>query len=183
MSTAEPTAATAPTRTAMSQVLEAGFFAGAIGAGLVALWYFVLDTLNGHPLFTPSLLGSVLFKGATHPSMVRIEPEVVAWYTAVHFLAFLGLGMIASWLAAQFDRFPTVGVAILFLFVIFETFFFIFAFTAGKMVLGTLGLWSIAVANLLAAAGMSLYLLRRHPDALRKMDGIWTDQESATRRD
>ena len=177
MSTAEPTAAAAPTRTAMSHVLEDGFFAGAIGAGLVAVWYFLLDTINGHPLFTPSLLGSVLFKGATDAASVRIEPQVVAWYTAVHFLAFLGMGLVASWLAAQFDRFPTVGVAILFLFVIFETFFFIFAFTAGKMVLGTLGLWTIAVANLLAAAGMSFYLLRRHPDAIRKMDRIWTDQE------
>ena len=70
---------------------------------------------------------------------------------------------------------PWLGVASVT--TIFETFFFIFAFTAGKMVLGTLGLWTIAVANLLAAAGMSFYLLRRHPDALRKMDRIWTDQE------
>jgi hypothetical protein len=102
---------------------------------------------------------------------------VIAWYTAVHFLAFLGVGMIASWLAAQFERFPTVGIAILFLFVIFETGFFVFALTVGRAVLGTLGLWTIAVANLLAAAGMSTYLLRRHPAALRNMNRIWTDQE------
>ena len=177
MSTAEPTAATAPTRSATAQVLEDGLFAGSIGAGVVAVWYLILDSIAGRPLFTPALLGSVLFKGASDAASIVIEPYVVAWYTAVHFLAFLGVGIIASWLATQFDRFPSVGVAILFLFVLFETMFFVFAFAAGRIVLGTLGLWTIAVANLLAAAGMALYLLRRHPNALRNMNRIWTDQE------
>lgn len=177
MNTAQPTAAPVPPRTLASQVLEDGFFAGVLGAGLVAAWYLLLDLFGGRPLFTPALLGSVLFKGATDSASITIGPQVVAWYTAVHFLAFLGVGLVASWLAAQFERFPTVGVAILFLFVIFETGFFVFAFTVGRAVLGTLGLWTIAVANLLAAAGMATYLLRRHPMALRNMDRIWTDQE------
>lgn len=177
MSTAEPTAAPAPTRSVAAQVLEDGLFAGSIGAGVVAVWYLILDSIAGRPLFTPALLGSVLFRGATDAASVVIDPQIVAWYTAVHFLAFLGVGIIASWLATQFDRFPSVGVAILFLFVLFETMFFVFAFAAGRIVLGTLGLWTIAVANLLAAAGMALYLLRRHPNALRNMNRIWTDQE------
>ena len=177
MNTAQPTAAPVPPRTFAAQVLEDGFFAGVVGAGLVAAWYLLLDLVGGRPLFTPALLGSVLFKGATDAAGIAVEPQVVAWYTAVHFLAFLGVGLVASWLAAQFERFPPVGVAILFLFVIFETGFFVFAFTVGRAVLGTLGLWTIAVANLLAAAGMATYLLRRHPMALRNMDRIWTDQE------
>jgi hypothetical protein len=36
-----------------------------------------------------------------------------------------------------------------------------------------------AVANLLASAGMALYLVRRHPEALRNMNRIWADQETA----
>jgi hypothetical protein len=177
MPIAEQATPAAPTRSPASHVLEDGFFAGVIGAGLVAVWYLLLDLVGGRPLFTPSLLGSVLFKGATDAAGVVVEPQVVAWYTAVHFLAFLGLGMVSSWLAAQFERFPTVGVAMLFLFVIFETGWFIVAFTVGRAVLGTLGLWTIAIANLLAAAGMATYLLRRHPMALRNMNRIWTDQE------
>ena len=176
MDTAETTAAAAP-RSITSQVLEDGFFAGVIGAGLVAVWYLILDVFAQRPFYTPSMLGAVLFRGATDPTAVPIQPELVAWYTAVHFLAFLAVGMTASWLAVQFDRFPTVGVAILFLFVIFETGFFVFAFTIGRAILGTLGLWTIAVANLLAAAGMSVYLLRRHPGALKNMNRIWTLQE------
>ena len=177
MSTAEPTAAPASTRSATSHILEDGLFAGTIGGGLVALWYLVLDSIAGRPLFTPALLGSVLFKGATDTAAVAIEPQVVAWYTAVHFLSFLGIGLIASWLATQFERFPSVWVAILFLFVVFESGFFFLAFAAGRVILGTLGLWTIAIANLLASAGMATYLLRRHPGALGKMNRIWTDQE------
>jgi hypothetical protein len=159
------------------QVLEDGLFTGTIGAGLVALWYLILDTIAGRPLFTPALLGSVLFKGATDAAAVVIEPQVVAWYTAVHFLVFLAVGIVAAWLAVQFERFPSVWVAILFLFVVFESGFFFFAFAAGRVILGTLGLWTIAVANLLAAAGMATYLVRRHPGALGKMNRIWTEQE------
>ena len=176
MATVERAAVAAP-RSVTTQVLEDGFFAGVIGAGLVATWYLVLDVLAQRPLYTPSMLGAVLFRGATDPSAVVIQPDLVAWYSAVHFFAFLAMGFITSWLAVQFDRFPTVGVAILFLFVIFETGFFVFAFTIGRAILGTLGLWTIAVANLLAAAGMSIYLLRRHPQALSNMGRIWTDQE------
>ena len=33
---------------------------------------------------------------------------------------------------------------------------FVFAFTIGRAILGTMGLWTIAVANLLAAAGIAL---------------------------
>lgn len=176
MHTADSAAPAAP-RSVTTQVLEDGFFAGVIGAGLVAAWYLALDLVGQRPLYTPSMLGAVLFRGATDPTAVVIQPDLVAWYSAVHFLVFLAVGFLASWLAVQFDRFPTVGVAILFLFVIFETGFFVFAFTIGRAILGTLGLWTIAVANLLAAGGMALYLLRRHPTALSNIGRIWTDQE------
>ena len=66
-----------------------------------------------------------------------------------------------------------MGVAILFLFVIFETAFFAFALGAGKMVLGTLGLWTVAVANLLAAIGVAGFLWYRHPLAARNLERAW----------
>ena len=165
------------TRSFASQILEDGFFCGVLGAGVVALWYLVLDTLAGRPLFTPSLLGSLLFQKGAALSNVTVQPQVVFWYTAVHAFAFLVVGMVAAWLAAQFERFPSVGIAMLFLFVLFETAFFAFALAVGKSVLGTLGLWTIGVANLLAAAAMAGYLWWRHPAALRNMRHIWTAQE------
>src|SRR5512137_911176 len=64
MVTAERAANAAP-RSVAAQVLEDGFFAGIIGAGLVAAWYLLLDLINQRPLYTPSMLGAVLFRGAT----------------------------------------------------------------------------------------------------------------------
>lgn len=177
MDTVESATAPAEGRSLASQILEDGFFAGILGATVVALWYLVLDTLAGRAFYTPSLLGSLLFRSAPDAASVAVQPAIVAWYTAVHFLAFLGIGMIASWLAAQFEKFPAVGIAMLFLFVLFETAFFIFAFAIGRSVLGTLGLWTVAVANLLAAAAMAGYLYYRHPSAVRNMKRIWEDQE------
>ena len=177
MGTAETIGTRSETRSLTTQILEDGFFCGMLGAAVVALWYLVLDTLAGRPLYTPSLLGSFLFKSPVDVASVTVQPAIVAWYTAVHFLAFLGVGMVAAWLAAQFERFPAVGIAMLFLFVIFETAFFIFALTVGKHLLGTLGMWTIAVANLLAAAAMAIFLHYRHPSAIGNLNQIWEDQE------
>jgi hypothetical protein len=177
MDTAHPAATQTTGRSLASQVLEDGFFVGVIGAAIVALWYLVLDSLAGRPLFTPSLLGSILFRGASDASQVTVSASTVAWYTAVHVLAFLGVGIVASWLAMQFEKFPAVGIAMLFLFVVFEAAFFFFAIAVGRNILGVLGLWSVAVANLLAAAAMAAYLWWRHPQAVRGMNRIWRDQE------
>ena len=177
MDTVGPVDPPAGSRSFAAQILEDGFFCGVIGGSVVALWYLVLDSLAGRPLFTPSLLGSLLFQKGAVLSNVTIQPSIVAWYTAVHALAFLAVGMVAAWLAAQFERFPAVGIAMLFLFVMFETAFFIFALAVGKSVLGTLGLWTIAVANLLAAFAMAAYLWWKHPSAVRNMQQIWTAQE------
>ena len=177
MDTIDQADSPAGTRSLTSQILEDGFFCGVLGAFVVALWFLILDSFSGHPLYTPSLLGTLLFRKGGDLASVSIQPEIVAWYTAVHTLAFLLVGMVAAWLAAQFEKFPSLGIAMLFLFVIFETAFFIFALAVGKTVLGTLGLWSIAVANLLAGAAMAGYLWWKHPSAVRNMQRIWTAQE------
>src|SRR5262249_1333713 len=36
-------------------------YCAAIGGSVIALFFLVIDAYNGHPLFTPSLLGGVLF--------------------------------------------------------------------------------------------------------------------------
>jgi len=177
MQTVHETHPRSEARTPASQIAEDGFFCGVLGAAVVALWYLVLDSLAGRPLYTPALLGSLLFRSGTDVSHIVVQPSIVAWYTAVHAVAFLCAGMIASWLAAQFERFPAVGIAMLFLFVMFETAFIIFAFAIGKNVLGSLGLWTVAVANLLAALTMAGYLWWKHPSAVHNMGRIWSEQE------
>ena len=53
------------------------FFAGAVGGSAVALFFLFTDLLDGQPLFTPSLIGQVLFQGVPPEEVTRetsLEP-------------------------------------------------------------------------------------------------------------
>ena len=52
----------------LKRTLSEGFIAGVIGAGGVALWFLIIDTVSGRPFYTPALLGSALFLGLRDPA-------------------------------------------------------------------------------------------------------------------
>ena len=84
-----------PSSTADSaRIYQEGLVAGLIGAATVALWFLILDTVNGRPLSTPTLLGTALFRrGAAlaAPETLPVSLEMVAMFTWVHALVFVGL--------------------------------------------------------------------------------------------
>ena len=144
---------------------EEGLITGILGAATIALWFLLLDTINGRPLYTPTVLGTALFRhgGAAALDTVAVSLELAALYTVVHVLIFSAIGNVASELLAIAQRYPEVGFGILLLFVIFE-----FAVTvspilfAGPLVCALT--WpALLVANLLATAAMAGYLWHRHP--------------------
>ena len=144
---------------------EEGLITGILGAATIALWFLLLDTINGRPLYTPTVLGTALFRhgGAAALDTVAVSLELAALYTVVHVLIFSAIGNVASELLAIAQRYPEVGFGILLLFVIFE-----FAVTvspilfAGPLVRALT--WpALLVANLLATAAMAAYLGHRHP--------------------
>ena len=47
----------------MSAVYREGFIAGTLGAITVAVWFLIIDTLQGRPLYTPTVLGTAVFQG------------------------------------------------------------------------------------------------------------------------
>jgi len=144
---------------------EEGLITGILGAATVALWFFLVDAIKGRPLYTPTVLGMVLFRhgDASALDTVAVSLEMAALYTVVHVLMFSAIGNLASELLAIAQRHPEVGFGILLLFVIFE-----FAVTvspilfAGPLVRALT--WpALLVANLLATAAMAGYLWHRHP--------------------
>ena len=175
---------TAPSRPiapplSVTTILTEGFITGLIGAGIVAAWFLLLDTIQHEPLYTPSLLGTVLFKGAAAAQgHTQVDPGMVAAYTIVHHLAFVAVGLVASFLVAEMERIPPLGIALFFLFVFFEVAFLIFMVAVGDPLLGEQGIafWGVAVANLLAAAGMAGYLWFRHPRLLIHFNRIWDEE-------
>lgn len=71
-----------------------GAVAGAIGATILAGWYFVVDVAHGQPFRTPLLIAQLLFGGVGSDAGSMGAIVVV---TIVHFLAIMlvGVGLVA----------------------------------------------------------------------------------------
>ena len=146
-------------------VFQEGILAGLLGAAVIALWFLILDTARGRPLYTPSVLGTALFRREVlaSPGPVGISFEMVAAYTWVHGLVFCVIGGLASRLLTLAEARPNVGFGIVLLFVVFEIGFIGVALAFAEPLLHALTWPAVLVGNLLAATAMAAYLWRRHP--------------------
>jgi len=163
---------TAPTADALSdpahdaaRLYQEGMIAGVIGAATVALWFLLLDTAAGHPLYTPTVLGTAIFRHAAlaSPETLSVSLEMVGMFTWIHVLIFAALGGIVSRLLAMVERNPSWGFGLLLLFVVFEFGFVETAALLAAPILRVIPWPSVLAANVLAAAAMSAYFWRRHP--------------------
>ncbi len=167
------TPSTAPRADRASDIVVDGIITGMIGAVIVALWFLVLDMAAGHPLYTPAVLGNVLLHGRQAGVPSTIDPVIVAAYTAFHFVAFTVAGIALAWMVSLFERFPIMFFVILVTFVCLEIGFFAADVILGHAFADALPAWSVAIANVLAAAGMATYLWRRHPSVWRGIERLW----------
>lgn len=155
--------ASAPPDTA--RLYQEGIVAGLVGAATVAVWFLILDTLAGRPFYTPTVLGTALFRRGQLGAVATLAPslEMVLMFTWVHGLAFAALGGLAARLIWAAERNPSVGFGVLLLFVVFTAGFTIAAMLFAAPVLQALTWPAVLVANLLAALAMTLYFRLRHP--------------------
>lgn len=146
---------------------DEGTYAGAIGAGCVALWFFISDLIQGYPLRTPSVLGQVLLFGDGRPDVTHVQFAAVIAYTAVHFAAFLafGIGLVA--LTRWATRDSVVRYAVLQVFLVFEVFFYGLLALASQATRELFPIWTVLGANTFAAVGMAYFLYRQHPEFRR----------------
>jgi hypothetical protein len=145
---------------------QEGMLAGILGAAAVAVWFLLLDVLSGRPFWTPTVLGTALFRrgaGLDAADALPVSFEMVLMFTWVHGMVFAGLGGVAARLLGYVERHPSAGFGVLLLFVIFQFGFIAVATVFFQPVLRVLSAWSILMANLLAAAVMTAFLWRRHP--------------------
>ena len=144
---------------------KAGLIAGTIGAATLAVWFLIIDLIQGRPLFTPTNLGAFFFEGGaglggTEPLPITLE--LVLGFTFLHWLIFAAVGGVAAWLLEVADRNPSLGFGILLLFIIFEFGFFAVAGLFAEPVLQELTWWTVLLGNLLAAGSMAWYFWRRY---------------------
>lgn len=156
----------APTALDAVSLYQEGMLAGVLGAVAVAVWFLVLDSLSGQPFWTPTVLGTALFRrGAGLDAAATLPPsaEMVLMFSWIHGMVFAALGGIAARLLGYVEEHPSAGFGVLLLFVVFQFGFIAAATVFAEPVLRALSAWSILVANLLAAAAMTAFLWRRHP--------------------
>jgi hypothetical protein len=150
-----------------SRVYADGLIAGLVGATVIALWFLVLDALAGRPFYTPTVLGTALFRGGEgleSPGTLPVDFEVVMSFTWVHVLTFLVIGVAASRLIALAERDSNFGFGVVLLFVVFSFGFVLACMVFAGSVLRAIPGPTILIGNLLAAAAMTAVFRRRHPD-------------------
>lgn len=135
-----------------------GLLVGAMGAASVALWFLLVDSLAGRPLYTPTTLGAALFGSG-------VGGAAALWgYTVFHYLAFAAVGVLAAYSTHLAERSPVLLALFAVLFVTFEVGFYgMTAVLHATSVLGELTWIQIAAGNLLATAVMGGFLWRTHP--------------------
>jgi hypothetical protein len=149
--------------TELSQLLQEGIVAGVIGAAAIAVWFLIMDIVNGQPLHTPTVLGTAFFKGGgVRPEGLGGDLETVLTFTWVHRLICVVIGSMASWLLGIAERNPQIGFGVLLFFVIFECGFAAVCQAFAEPVLHALAWPAVVIGNLIAAAVMAGYFWRHH---------------------
>ena len=143
-------------------VFETFVMAGIAGT-LVAVFFLFVDLIRSEPLFTPSLMGSVLFLGMEPEAVTEVRLDMVAWYSCVHFASFLAFGALIAFVAHEAELHARHPVLLLFgVFLLVEAAFFIAATLWLPGVVAVVGRLEIAIANLMAAGGMVFFLVATH---------------------
>lgn len=147
----------------LADILYETFFGGAIGGSILALFFVVVDAVQGQPLFTPSALGTAFFTEATASSDAEIRLDMVAYFSVVHLAAFLLIGFglaIAYRRLGSYARRPTVMTALTF--AVLTGGFVAVGAVLAPGVIGVIGLHWIAVGNLLTAIGLIAFMEWAH---------------------
>ena len=151
-------------------VLREAIVAGLLGAATIMVWFLVLDTIDGRPLYTPTVLGTVLVgPKTTSLDDLPVSVPMVLFYTVIHGLAFFLVGWVAAWLFAIAERNPAFIFGLLLFFIFFFCGYLTVTMLTEPAVLKVVTIPAILAGNVLAAFVMGRYLWRRHPLDLRRL--------------
>src|SRR5262249_26723551 len=127
-----------------------------------------IDAVHGEPLRTPTLLGSGLLRQSS-------TMDAVILYSVAHGLAFIVFGIVTSALVAAAERQPFFVFALIILFCAFAIGFFGAIVLVANGRLGELAGWTMFAGNVLAAAAMLTYFVRRHPALGHRLTHAWEE--------
>ena len=144
-------------------LLFEGFAVGMLGASVVAIWFLVVDALNGAPLQTPAAMGSAIFFGARSPDAVEINLLTVALYTVFHGTMFFLIGTGSAAILRAADRNPGFVALAVLVFAVLQALFVGGVAIMAQFILGYLAWWAVFGGNIFSSIAMVALLLRWHP--------------------
>ena len=106
------------------------------------------------------------------PAQLEITPAPIFAYNMVHMLAFLVLGLLASWLVSKAEQYPAAQFFILFLLIFVAAHTYAALLFFARPLLGSSSWWEIGIASAIAAGAMAWYLWRKHPLLRRELSEI-----------
>ncbi|NIM51183.1 MAG: hypothetical protein GTN62_14685 [Gemmatimonadales bacterium] len=153
-------------------------YAGLLGYVTVVVLFAVINVVAGRsPFYTPAMFGSVLFYGLEDPRAVEIAPGPVLAYNMVHVLAFVALGLFASWLVAKAEEYPVARFAILFVLIFVAAHIYAALLLFAQPLLAGAAWLHIGIVSLAAVLVMGWYLLRQHPLLRQELNKIPMGEE------
>jgi hypothetical protein len=156
-------------KSGLRNVLEDGALTGIVGAVMVSLIFLALDFASGRPFFTPSLLGTAIFRGEFLSDLSEPDPAMVFAYTGLHGIAFLLVGFLLAALFREFEQHPKIGLELLVALLVFEGLLMGAEVTVFPSLVGELGAWAVAIANIASLIAMFTFLAYRHPQAIKAL--------------
>jgi len=144
-----------------------GVTAGVLGGATIAVWFLILDSIHGHPLYTPTLLGNAIFRPSAPigpPEAMPASLALVLLFTVIHGAVFVAIGEIAALLVRLAEKSANYTFGIVLFLVIFLSGFLFVTMVFAADVLEALSWQAVFIGNLLAVGAMALYFKRRHPN-------------------
>ena len=153
----------------MRPFLKEAVTVGLLGAGTVAIWFFLVDLIAGAPLRTPGILGSVLFLGISSPDDAVISLFTVGLYSLLHGAVFFLVGIGTTVLVRAADRAPSVLALFIVLTIVLQVLFVGGVAIIAQSLLGAIAWWAVLGGNLLASFLMGSLLLYWHPITAQRL--------------
>ncbi len=135
-------------------IVARGLVAGLLAATALAVWFLVIDLVQGRPFYTPAFVASTLLGREA----VSIEPGLIAAYTLFHYVAFLVIGLAVTWVMSRLDFVPGLLIGLVLGVLLFDLIFYSSVLIAGANVVEALGWPAVLLGNLLAGIVMMGYL-------------------------
>lgn len=139
------------------------FFGGGIGGSTIGLFFLVLDILDGRALYTPAMLGAVLFDGVAAASVETVRLDMVSFFSMVHFATFFVLAGALSYVSRvsrAVEGHVLMMAAMVFFVLTAAIFVADWLFMPG--VVETLGYGRVLAANALTGVAMAAFMKWSH---------------------